>query len=125
HIGQVVQPVEDQPDVPEVGVAHRPSDEEIAALHASLPAQPLHVGVVLAGKREQDGWWGKGRAANWADAIQAARVVAAAAGVELTVSADDLAPWHPGRCAALKVGDTVVGHAGELHPKVGEAFGLP
>ncbi|KEI43784.1 phenylalanine--tRNA ligase subunit beta [Saccharopolyspora rectivirgula] len=125
HIGQVVQPVEDQPDVPEVGVAHRPSDEEIAALHASLPAQPLHVGVVLAGKREQDGWWGKGRAANWADAIQAARVVAAAAGVELTVSADDLAPWHPGRCAALKVGDTVVGHAGELHPKVVEAFGLP
>ncbi len=37
----------------------------------------------------------------------------------------ELAPWHPGRCAALRVGDWVVGHAGELHPKVVEALGLP
>ncbi|MGW5648563.1 phenylalanine--tRNA ligase subunit beta [Saccharopolyspora sp. NPDC003752] len=125
HIGQVVQPAENQPAVPSVGVASRPSDEEIAALHASLPAQPKHVAVMLGGNREQAGWWGKGREANWADAVQAARVVAEAAGVELTVSADELAPWHPGRCAQLKAGDVVVGHAGELHPKVVEALGLP
>ena len=35
------------------------------------------------------------------------------------------APWHPGRCAELLVGDAVLGHAGELHPKVCRAFGLP
>jgi phenylalanyl-tRNA synthetase beta chain len=125
HIGQVVQPAENQPPVPAVGVAGRPSDEEIAALHASLPAQPTHVAVLLGGQREQAGWWGKGREVSWADAVQAARVVAATAGVELTVSAGELAPWHPGRCAQLKVGNTVVGHAGELHPKVVEALGLP
>ena len=35
-------------------------------------------------------------------------------------------PWHPGRCARLELTDgTVVGHAGELHPKVVEALGLP
>ncbi|HEY0637682.1 MAG TPA: phenylalanine--tRNA ligase subunit beta, partial [Pseudonocardiaceae bacterium] len=61
----------------------------------------------------------------WADAVQAARVVAAAAGVELRVTAGDLAPWHPGRCARLRVGDWPVGHAGELHPRVVEALGLP
>ncbi|MER7084090.1 phenylalanine--tRNA ligase subunit beta, partial [Saccharopolyspora kobensis] len=87
--------------------------------------QPKHVAVLLGGHREQAGWWGKGREASWADAVQAARVVAAAAGVELEVGAGELAPWHPGRCAQLKVGGTVVGHAGELHPKVVEALGLP
>ncbi|RCW39589.1 phenylalanyl-tRNA synthetase beta subunit [Halopolyspora algeriensis] len=125
HLGQVVLAEEEPPEVPEVGVTERPSDEQIAALHAALPAQPTHVAAVLAGRREQPGWWGKGRDASWADAIQAARTVAEAAGVELTIAADDLAPWHPGRCARFQVGETVVGYAGELHPKVVEALGLP
>ena len=34
-------------------------------------------------------------------------------------------PWHPGRCAELRLADVVVGFAGELHPKVCEHFGLP
>jgi phenylalanyl-tRNA synthetase beta chain len=45
--------------------------------------------------------------------------------VELRVTSAALPPWHPGRCAALRVGDWIVGHAGELHPKVVEALGLP
>ncbi|MDP9417114.1 MAG: phenylalanine--tRNA ligase subunit beta, partial [Actinomycetota bacterium] len=44
---------------------------------------------------------------------------------ELTVRRDAHAPWHPGRCAALLVGETLVGHAGELHPRVVAALGLP
>ena len=44
---------------------------------------------------------------------------------QLDVRADQHEPWHPGRCAALYVGDTLVGHAGELHPRVIEAYGLP
>jgi phenylalanyl-tRNA synthetase beta chain len=39
--------------------------------------------------------------------------------------ADAHAPFHPGRCASLHVGDVVLGHAGELHPRVTEACGLP
>ena len=61
---------------------------------------------------------GQGREASWADAVEAARVVAQVWGVELTVRAAELAPWHPGRCAELRVGGRVVGHAGELHPAV-------
>ncbi|WIX75276.1 phenylalanine--tRNA ligase subunit beta [Amycolatopsis carbonis] len=125
HIGQVVLPKPHQLKVPDLGVEHRPSDEELAVLEAAVPAQPVHVAVVLTGLRRRAGWWGKGEPASWADAVEAARLVAAAAGVELTVQAADLPPWHPGRCAQLRVGDWPVGHAGELHPKVVEALGLP
>ena len=40
-------------------------------------------------------------------------------------AAASVAPWHPGRCAALTAGERLVGHAGEIHPRVCEAFGLP
>ncbi|SEP21964.1 phenylalanine--tRNA ligase subunit beta [Amycolatopsis saalfeldensis] len=125
HIGQVVLPKPNQLKVPDLGVEHRPTDEQLAVLEAAVPAQPVHVAVVLTGRRRRAGWWGEGEPARWADAVQAARVVAETAGVELTVQSADLLPWHPGRCAQLRVGDWPVGHAGELHPKVVEALGLP
>jgi phenylalanyl-tRNA synthetase beta chain len=111
--------------MPDPDVADRPTDAEFAQIKAALPAQPVHVGVVLAGDRERRGWWGPGRPARWADAIEIGRLVGAAAGVELRVTTASLPPWHPGRCAALRVGDWIVGHAGELHPKVVEALDLP
>ncbi|TFV86103.1 phenylalanine--tRNA ligase subunit beta [Blastococcus sp. CT_GayMR16] len=107
------------------GVDSRPDDATLAALLGAVPEQPWHVAVALAGNREPRGWWGQGRPATWADAVQAARLVAAASGVELTVRAGELPPWHPGRCAELVVGETVVGHAGELHPRVCAALELP
>jgi phenylalanyl-tRNA synthetase beta chain len=125
HIGQVTLPKAQQMPVPEVGVRSRPSAAEIASLHAALPQQPVHTAVVLAGNREQAGWWGPGTQASWADAVRAAEIVAEAAGVELTVRAGELAPWHPGRCAQLLAGDIPVGYAGELHPKVIDKLGLP
>ena len=53
------------------------------------------------------------------------RVIGRAAGVELTLRPAQYLPWHPGRCAEVLVGDTVVGHAGQLHPAVVERSGLP
>ncbi len=125
HIGQVVLPHADPVPVPDLAVDRRPGDAEIAQLLAALPAQPVHVAAVLTGDRERPGWWGPGRPADWTDAVQAARLVAAAAGVELRITSGSLLPWHPGRSAVLRVGDWPVGHAGELHPTVCEAFGLP
>lgn len=110
---------------PRLPVDRRPTDDELAALEAALPAQPRRIAVALCGAREPAGWWGPAREVTWADAIEAARVVADAAGVTLRVERDDHAPWHPGRCAALFAGDTLVGHAGELHPRVIAALGLP
>jgi len=124
-VEQVVLPHKNPVTMPDPDVADRPTDAEYAQIKAALPAQPVHVGVVLAGDRERRGWWGPGRPARWADAIEIGRLVGAAAGVELRVTSASLPPWHPGRCAALRVGDWIVGHAGELHPKVVEALDLP
>jgi phenylalanyl-tRNA synthetase beta chain len=110
-----------------------PTTDELASLEAALPDQPLLVAGVLAGNREAPGWWGPGRAAGWADAIEAARSLAAVCHVKFDVRAAQVPPWHPGRCAALYVRVTVegaghkwlAGYAGELHPRVLSNFGLP
>jgi phenylalanyl-tRNA synthetase beta chain len=112
-------------DAPIYGVDRRPTEAELAALDAALPAQPWHVGFVLAGGRESSGWYGSGRPAGWADAIEIVRVLAAAFHVDLVVEAADIRPWHPGRAAAILVAGNVIGHAGELHPRVARAWGLP
>ena len=106
-------------------VAKRPSDEELDQLVNTLPAQPLHVATVGAGNLEFEGPWGEGRAYSFADAIESARQVARAAGVEIEVENAEVKPWHPGRCAAIKVDGEVVGYAGELHPQILMAMGLP
>lgn len=124
-IAQVVLPGDDTVAVEAIAVDQRPSDEQIAHLRGSLPAQPVYVGVVLSGQREPSGPWGKGRPADASDAFAAARTIAAAAGVDLEFRAAQYLPWHPGRCAELLVDGVVVGHAGELHPAVLERAELP
>jgi phenylalanyl-tRNA synthetase beta chain len=127
EVGLVTLPAADAPAAPALPGGVRPTDEQLAALAAAVPDQPRRVAGVLTGKRELAGWWGAGRAAGWEDALAAARLVAERAGADVVVSADpDRMPWHPGRCARLELTDgTAVGHAGELHPKVVEALGLP
>jgi phenylalanyl-tRNA synthetase beta chain len=93
-----------------------------------VPEQPWHLAVALTGDITPAGWWGEGRPATWADAVEAARVALAAAGMtpqRVTVQAAEQAPWHPGRCAAIAVDGQVVGYAGELHPAVLSALDLP
>ena len=126
HIGQVVQPAAEPAPVPDVPVGRRPTADELDALDAALPAQPVRVAAVLAGNRQRAGWWGQGEPVQWADAVELARLVAEIYAVELTVRANtDMPPWHPGRCAELVVDGLVVGYAGELHPKVIETLDLP
>jgi phenylalanyl-tRNA synthetase beta chain len=142
-----------RPDGPGVApilpVDRAPTPDELAALEAALPDQPRHLAVVLAGDRELSGWWGAGRPASFYDAIEAARQVIGVSRVPFSVRAAQYEPWHPGRCAALYLdagqgseggvetdsegemgrraggGGWVAGHAGELHPRVVQAFGLP
>ncbi|MGC5333600.1 phenylalanine--tRNA ligase subunit beta [Micromonospora sp. DT62] len=128
EIGAVFHPRPEAGRPPAMGVDRRPTDEEFAAADAVVPDQPRHVAVVLTGDVEPAGWWGAGRPAGWADAVEAGRDVLAAADVpahRIEVRAAEYAPWHPGRCAELLVDGTVVGHAGELHPAVVAALELP
>ena len=122
---RVFLPKSDRPDAPIYGVDGRPSPEQLAALDAALPDQPWHVGLVLAGNRDQSGWQGAGRAVSWSDAVDIVRAVAESFHVDVRVVAADERPWHPGRCAAIVVGGDIIGHAGELHPRVVRAWGLP
>ncbi len=110
---------------PRPSVAARPSEAELAELDALLPDQPRHAAGILAGERDRTGWWGAGRPADWSDALGIVRDLADELGVTIGVAAAASAPWHPGRCAALSVGDQVIGHAGELHPRVLGELGLP
>ena len=134
EIGLVFRPRPGAADsAPILAVDRGPTVGELASLDAALPDQPLRVGAVMAGARELNGWWGTGRPADWSDAIEAAREIGRICRVRLDVRADKHAPWHPGRCAAVYVQVTdsdgprewLAGHAGELHPRVIQAFGLP
>ena len=128
EIGAVFHPRPGAGSPPAMGVDRRPTDAEFAAADAVVPDQPRHVAAVLAGEIELSGWWGAGRAAGWADAVEAGRTVLTAAGVpqdRIEVRAAEYAPWHPGRCAELVVDGAVVGYAGELHPTVVAALELP
>ena len=126
EIGRVYRPAGDLAPAAALPGAERPSDDDLAALEAGVPPQPRRVAVLLAGQRERAGWWGPGRVVDWTDAVGAAQALALALGVRLGVEADDHAPWHPGRCARLTLPDgALVGHAGELHPRVVAALELP
>ena len=124
-VAQVVEPTGQTRAVERICTDRRPTGAEIAELDASLPKQPQHVAVALAGLREPAGPWGKGRPVEAADAFEAVRVIGRAAGVEFTLRAAAELPWHPGRCAEVLVGEISVGYAGQLHPAVVERAGLP
>ncbi|MGI8665244.1 MAG: phenylalanine--tRNA ligase subunit beta, partial [Jatrophihabitans sp.] len=125
EMGLVFQAATDGRRAPRPGVDRRPGEDELAAIEATVPRQPRRVATVLAGELEQPGWWGQGRTAGWADAVESARVIARAARVELDVRRAEIAPWHPGRCAELLLAGDVVATAGELHPRVIQNLGLP
>jgi len=127
EMGLVVRPGEHAPPAPVPAVTTRPSDDDLAALAAAVPPQPLRVAAVLTGHRDLPGWDAAGRVADWTDAVAVAHAVASTLGVDLAAEPDEHPPWHPGRCARLAIpGEPgVVGHAGELDPRVLAALGLP
>ena len=126
ELGLVTVGPEEVRSAPVPGIESRPDDATLSAILGAVPAQPRHVAFAAGGDAEPAGPWGPARPFDASDAVAWALAVAKAVGVELVVSAADRAPWHPGRCAQLALPDgTVVGHAGELHPKVVAALDLP
>ena len=103
----------------------RPSQKIIDEIFSSVPQQGYHVAGLLVGKIENENWQGKARSYNWQDAIAYAEDIVSLCNLEWTVARSDFAPWHPGRCAELIVNGKAVAHAGELHPRIVAAYGLP
>ena len=106
-------------------LSKRPNQKIIDEIFASVPSQGYHVAGLLVGKTENENWQGKSRAYNWQDAIAYAQDILQLCNLEWSVARSDLAPWHPGRCAELIVNGKAVAHAGELHPRIIAAYGLP
>lgn len=110
-------------------LAERPSDETLAELNDSLPSQPRHAAGLLLGDAVAKQPGESARAADWADALDAARVVARALSCELVVRQGAHRAFHPGRTAELCVqveGELrPVGIAGELLPELSAASHLP
>ncbi|MET1037773.1 MAG: phenylalanine--tRNA ligase subunit beta [Aeromicrobium sp.] len=123
--GRVFLPQDGDVEAPIYGVDRRPTAEELAAFDAALPDQPYHVGLVMSGERVRSGWAGPGRPAAWTDAIAVVQHLASSLHVDVAVRQAEQAPWHPGRCAAIVLDGEVIGYAGELHPRVLKAYGLP
>jgi phenylalanyl-tRNA synthetase beta chain len=122
--GTVALPADRGP-APIYGVDLRPTAAELEKLEEAIPDQPLFLAAVLAGDRERSGWWGAAREAGWPDAIALVRDLGDELGAVVEVRAAHRMPWHPGRCARLFIGGQELGHAGELHPAVCAAHGLP
>lgn len=114
------------PEAPRPSVEQRPSERDVEALEAALPAQPETLAAVVAGNWRPAGWAGPAQPADWTHVVAFAETAAAAIGLRLERTQETQAmPWHPGRCARLSVDGQVLGFAGELHPEVIRAFGLP
>lgn len=103
----------------------RPSPKDIEAIFASIPTQGFHVAGLLVGKIENEDWQGKARSFGWQDAISYVEEILDLCNLQWSVARSDFAPWHPGRCAEILVDGKAVAHAGELHPRIIAAYGLP
>ena len=125
EIGSVFRNTEKLASQGDVGTDRVPDSATREKIYKSVPNQPLHVGAVVAGKLGADSWNGKASDFTWVEAIGFARSIIESTGNTTTTKSSDFAPWHPGRCAELLVNGKPVAHAGELHPRVISALGLP
>ncbi|GAA1227346.1 phenylalanine--tRNA ligase subunit beta [Rhodoglobus aureus] len=102
-----------------------PTETALSELHSSVPAQPWHVGALFVGDAitRQPGQQAVAR--GLADALAIVQQLAATMLVEIDVVTGSHQALHPGRTAELRVGDQVVGYAGELLPALALELDLP
>ncbi|PYI37373.1 phenylalanine--tRNA ligase subunit beta [Arthrobacter psychrolactophilus] len=110
--------------IPPLGV--KPADDVLDGLYGGIPYQPLSIAAIFTGKDSPAAPSHAPRAWDWADGLDAARLIADVVGVELVVSQGSHQAFHPGRAAVLSLrnGD-VIGYAGELHPKLLAELNMP
>ncbi len=112
---------------PRPAVDRRPDEAALAEMDDALGDQPKHLGAVLTGHWRRPGWTGPAERAGWRQAAGLVELVGRTVGLDVVRRAADHAPFHPGRGAEILLAgsDIVIGQAGELHPQVCAAFGLP
>ncbi|TDK27004.1 phenylalanine--tRNA ligase subunit beta [Arthrobacter crusticola] len=110
--------------IPPLGV--RPPEEVLDALYEGIPHQPQLIAAVFTGHETPAGPGLAPRAWDWADAVDAVRLMGEVTGVDLVVEQGAHQAFHPGRTARIRLrSGEVLGYAGELHPKLTAASDLP
>lgn len=121
--------------LPDAGVAYGsdalpvgdalPGGEVLEALRASIPSQPWHVAALFLGDavRKQPGQ--PAVPSGLSDALGVAHQLGTILAAPVTVATGHHQAMHPGRTAELRVGDRVVGFAGELLPALAVELDLP
>ena len=102
-----------------------PDAKTLQALNATIPNQPRLISGLVLGDWVSNQLGQAALEAGYPQAIEASRMVAKAAGLELEIAQKSLLGYHPGRSAELRIGKNVIGSVGELHPEISEANHLP
>jgi phenylalanyl-tRNA synthetase beta chain len=102
-----------------------PSADVLAALDASLPAQPRMLAILALGNAVDRQPGEPARSTGLADVLDDLRVAALEVAAEITVRQGIRPSMHPGRTAEVLVGDEVVGFVGELLPALAAELDLP
>ena len=98
----------------------------------TLPNEPRHVALLLAGPQRADDWrGGEARHMDFYDAKGVVEAILGALGIDtLHFAPGRHASLHPGRTAVVSAVDAdgtarALGHVGELHPQVRRRWDLP
>ncbi|HEY6708742.1 MAG TPA: phenylalanine--tRNA ligase subunit beta [Actinomycetota bacterium] len=106
--------------VHELGAVFLPNPKE------ELPAEPLTLGILLAGQAPVGRFDDPRRPFDFADVKGVVEGLVRALGVPgVGFRPVEPLPYHPGRCAAVLLEDRPVGLCGQLHPRVAAACELP
>ncbi|MCU1417105.1 MAG: phenylalanine--tRNA ligase subunit beta, partial [Schumannella sp.] len=127
EIGTVFRPetgVEPGTDFIPVGAA-RPDDAILAKLAAGIPPQGWRVAALFLGDAIPKQPGAGAVPTGLSDALDVVRQLGLALAVAPTVAAGTHPALHPGRTAEVRVGDRVVGVAGELLPSIATELDLP
>jgi phenylalanyl-tRNA synthetase beta chain len=103
----------------------RPSEEQLSQLESGIPIQPKHLAGLYLGSRLGQQPGSKAIAFGVEDALQAARLVGQAVGIDLETRQSKPRGFHAGRSADLLLSGKVVGFVGELNPAITKANDLP
>ncbi|HWH27339.1 MAG TPA: phenylalanine--tRNA ligase subunit beta [Pseudolysinimonas sp.] len=105
--------------------AARPDDVTLATLNAGIPPQGWRVAALVLGDVTPKQPGAAPATAGLADALDVVRQLGVALAFQPTFSPGSHAALHPGRTAEIRIGDRVVGTAGELLPALAAELDLP
>ena len=91
-----------------------------------LPEEVETVGAVLGGRRADASWLGaqENAAMDFFDAKGMVEWLLGQLNIAASWEPGEHPVYQPGRCAAIKAGESTLGHVGEIHPTIRERFGL-